>query len=294
MAKYLGALMLSFLISLFVNSYCVTQTEQCSSESKRWENLPSSEIPRIKLAILPLGSIESHGPHLPLGTDAIIAQELAAQAASELSDVAVLPPSPFGASFEHTGFPGTIAIRDSTLNSFWEDITASIIRSGVKKLLLVNGHGGQTSNVQITVRNIRFKYNVLAVDFNVQAMLAKAYGELSEAIADEILNGIHGGVIETSVMLHLHPELVQSDQLRDFRPKPKSQTYLEPHGSVVSYGWYMEDICSAGAVGNARASSAELGSKIFERSVLELRGVVDDVIKTDVEELLVMSGNSKK
>ncbi|KAI0565613.1 Creatinine amidohydrolase [Gracilaria domingensis] len=264
------------------------------SNMNQWEYLSSPEISGLQMAILPLGSIESHGPHLPLGTDAILASELASKAAEGLTDIAILPLSYFGASFEHLGFPGTIGIRDDILNSYWGDITTSIVRAGLKKVLLVNGHGGQTSNVQIVIRNARFEHNVLAVSFNVQAMLAKAYGELVEVdlSSDEVLKGIHGGLIETSVMLHLHPELVQVDKLRDFRPKTISHIHLEPYGAIVSYGWRMEDLCAEGAVGNARGSSAELGSRIFSRSVLELRGVMEDMLRSDLKELLVMKGYS--
>ncbi|PXF48481.1 Creatinine amidohydrolase [Gracilariopsis chorda] len=209
---------------------------------------------------------------------------LADRAAKEIPGIAILPPSPYGTSFEHSTFPGTIAIRDDVLNNFWADIVASVSRSGVERILLINGHGGQTSNVQIAIRNARFEHGIMAVSFSVQAMLSKAYKAIagSDVSEDELLHGIHGGLLETSVMLYLHPELVHLDYAQHFKPRKRPHTHLKPYGEIVSYGWYMKDLCEDGALGNAAGSSPELGSEIFDLCVAELRDLITEIISTEV------------
>lgn len=268
-----------------------TTTEECcipKTKVSQWHHLTSPDVSKIKLVILPLGATESHGPHLPLATDTILATELVNRAVNNISGVAVLPSSFFGASFEHASFAGTLAIRDDILNGLWSDIIASVVRSGVRKLLLVNGHGGQTSNVQIAIRNARFDHQALAVGLNLQEMLAQAYRVLvpEPSSSEELPYDIHGGLIETSLLLYLRPELVNIEKMRDFKPSCRSYSYLRPYGSFVSYGWGMEDLSAHGALGNAAASTAELGLRIFEYCVAELKPLIKEILEADLENLL--------
>lgn len=291
--KVLVFLFISIASALHPPSTC--QETPMQSQSSCWDQLPSPVVSKVQIAVLPLGSTEAHGPHLPLGTDTMIAAALCSHATNALPGVAVLPSIPFGASFEHAEYAGTIAVRDETLNSYWSDVISSLVRSGMRKIILVNGHGGQTSNVDIAIRNARFHHDALTVSFNVQAMLSSAYERhMSQLGANsgehidesELKSGIHGGRIETSVMLHLHPTLVRQQHMRNFSPLWKKRSQLEPHGRIVSYGWRSQDICEQGAVGDASRASAELGANLFNDSVSVLRALIVDLLDLKPRDIL--------
>lgn len=254
----------------------------------------TAHVPNAKLAIFPLGSLENHGPHLPLGTDLLLAEALSTHAASDLHGVAVLPSSPFGASFEHANWPGSIPIHDQNLNGLWDDVIVALVKNGIQKILLVNAHGGQTPNVEIVARTARFRYNALVVSFNVQAVLTQAWKNAekrTQVLKTESVYGIHGGLIETAVMMHLFPEVVRGEKIAHFKPRHLfGEMPLQPHGEQVSFGWRSEDLSESGALGDAASASAELGKDVFSESVSALRSLIVQVLKSDPDELLNLSG----
>jgi hypothetical protein len=136
-----------------------------------WASKSYQELDAAQIAIFPLGSIEQHGSHLPVGTDLFLAEAFADSIA--VPGVIKLPGSPFGASFEHARFPGTIAISDEPLQSMWMSVIKSVAKTGIRKVILLNAHGGQTPNAQIVARNARFQTSppVLAVVVNLQALV---------------------------------------------------------------------------------------------------------------------------
>ena len=289
---------LNFLNLCFLLNIAYSDAEESLGSQKpapQWHHFTNLQVKNVNVAILPVGSIESHGPHLPLGTDFLLAESIVRHATYGLPKSAILPCTAYGASFEHSSHPGTIPIRDETLHGLWNDIIDGIVSTGVRKVLIVNGHGGQTPNAQIVTRNVRFRHSALAVLFDVQACLAEAYEASTSSHDDEIKDreqqyGIHGGLIETAVMLFLFPGIVDEAQCRDFEPTWSSQNSLQPYGRVVSYGWKSEDLCQHGAVGNAILAGKELGKEIFRICVAKLRSTVIEIIDTDTDAVL----NTKK
>lgn len=267
-------------------------SSSCSAErqSPAWETLHSNDIEHVSLALFPLGSIENHGPHLPLGTDLLLAEALTIHASKGLNNVTMLPPSPFGASIEHGNLPGTIPIHDNHLNGLWDDVLSALVKADVHKILLVNGHGGQTPNVEIAIREGRFRYNALIVSFNAQAMLLQAWQKVEknkDKFDKESVYGIHGGLIETAVMIYLYPNLVKQERASHFKPVyPYQDGPLQPHGAGISFGWRSEDLSNFGALGDASAADVKLGEAIFNETVRLLRQLIAQILHVDHREIL--------
>lgn len=278
-----------------LGQYC-TGNDETSFRKEQWAQRRT--VDEISVAILPLGAIEQHGPHLPLGTDLFLAEAFANAVAKECDDhsVAVLPASAFGASFEHARAPGTIAIPDAALQELWGAIIHSVTRAGVRRVILLNAHGGQTPNAQIVIRKARFESAppVLAVLINLQTIIHdclranSTIADLSEEqTAWEYANGIHGGLVETALMLHLHPGLVDTSEAKHFKPFPTSRKgSLEPHGGSVSYGWRVGDVFPDGVGGFASSATPGLGQAIFRQALAEVLNIVRDTRDSAPSEVL--------
>ncbi|MEJ8573923.1 creatininase family protein [Microbaculum marinum] len=242
----------------------------------RWQDLTTVEFetldPDTTVAVLPVGAIEQHGPHLPLATDALVAERVAAAAVETATagdpdlPVLLLPTMPVGKSNEHIDFPGTLTLTAESLIALWREIGESVARSGIRKLLMVNAHGGQPQVMEIVARELRVRCEMLCVSSSWWHM------GLPEGLvpAEEQRHGIHGGMVETSLVLHLAPDLVRMEHAADFRPvmaeiaaDNEKLTYV----GGVGIGWQAQDIHPAGVAGNAAAATAELGKAIFDHVV---------------------------
>lgn len=218
--------------------------------------------PARAIAVLPLAATEQHGPHLPLGTDFMIAEgmlrEVAARCPASL-DVLALPVLDIGKSNEHANFPGTLSFSAQTMLSMLEDITSSVARAGYRKLVLVNSHGGNSEVMGIAALEAREKHTLLAVQCSW-----RRFG-LPEGVfsAREAAFGIHGGDYETSLMLHFEPELVDMAKARDFAPAAeriaKQNKHLRLTGPL-SMGWMAEDNHPEGVAGEAHLATREKGA----------------------------------
>src|SRR6056297_1463478 len=212
--------------------------------------------PRTTIAILPTAAIEQHGPHLPVGTDTMIAEGmLAAFRAACPEDVTplILPVQAVGKSNEHLHAPGTLSLDAVTALKAWMEIGLSVARAGLRKIVIVNSHGGNLDLVSILTRELRVQAGMLAVKCQWGA-----FGTPEGMYpAEEKAYGIHGGDVETSLMLAFRPETVDMSQAAHFRSTAETAP-ISPIGPI-SYGWSSKDLNPAGTVGNAAIGTAEKG-----------------------------------
>ena len=208
------------------------------------------------IAILPTAAIEQHGPHLPVGTDTMIACGMLATlraACPEDLDIRILPVQAVGKSNEHLYAPGTLTLSAETALRAWVEIGLSVRRAGVRKIVLVNSHGGNLDLISIISRELRVQAGMLAVKCQWTGFGAPV-GLYS---AHELQYGIHGGDMETSLMLAFRPETVDRAAARNFRSSAEASD-ISPVGPV-SYGWIASDLNPVGTVGDAAAATAAKG-----------------------------------
>ena len=212
--------------------------------------------PMRTIAILPTAAIEQHGPHLPVGTDTIIANgmldQLRADCPADL-DIRILPVQAVGKSNEHLWARGTLTLTAATALAAWTEIGLSVARAGVRKIVIMNSHGGNTDLNSIVSRELRVRAGMLAVKTQWSAF-GLPPGVFSER---EAKFGIHGGDGETSLLLAFRPETVDMSLAADFRSTAEGGA-ISPIGPT-SYGWISSDLNPAGVVGDAFAGTAEKG-----------------------------------
>jgi creatinine amidohydrolase len=231
------------------------------------------------VAILPVGAVEQHGPHLPVRVDAAINAGIIARAVALMPPdlpALVLPALPIGKSNEHIAFPGTLSLPYDLLARLWFEVAKSAWRAGVRKIILFNSHGGQPQVMEIVCRELRVELGMFAVG----ASWFRTIDSSDLYSAGELRHGIHGGEAETSVMLHLHPDLVRMEHAADFVPRSvameRDYALLTPEGGV-GFGWQAQDLHPAGACGNAAAADAARGAEQVERAAQALLGLIREV-----------------
>jgi creatinine amidohydrolase len=239
------------------------------------------------IAVLPVAAIEQHGPHLPVATDAAIAEGMLARAVELMPDdlpVTFLPVQAIGKSNEHISSPGTLTSTWDTTTRLWLDIGDSVHRAGVGKLIVINSHGGNVPMIDIVARELRVRHDMLVV-----ATAWSRFGHPEGVLTPrEALYGIHGGDIETSIMLHLRPDLVDMDKAKDFRSAQldfiEEFKHLRAHGPV-QFGWKAQDLGPDGTVGNAAAATAEKGKAVVDHQAAAFVELCRDVHAFDLARL---------
>ena len=259
--------------------------------SRFWADLCTRDFaqldPARTIAVLPVAATEQHGPHLPLSVDTVLADGIVAASLPHLSpelSVLFLPTQAVGLSPEHARFPGTLTLKAETVLRLWTEIGESVAAAGVRKLLLFNSHGGQVSVMDLVARDLRARLNLLVYScswFNLP--LHDAQGQDLNALfsAEEHRFGIHGGEIETSMMLSLAPQRVQIEQARDFASTAQARAQQYPilgNGRSAKLGWQTQDYHPAGAVGHAAAATAAKGDALVQaagRALAQLLAELD-------------------
>ncbi len=216
------------------------------------------------LVLLPIGSVEQHGPANPLGTDMLIAQSLAEEAAAR-SGVISLPVIPFGVSFHHMHFPGTVTVSERALEEYVLDVLRSLTKWGVKKVLIVNGHGGNLPALQIVSRRAREELGVRVHIYQWWTSSSKILEEMFKP--DE--RG-HAAAAETSLDMHIHPEFVNRERLVDEKPRGS----FERDVFLFTYTHEMSD---SGVFGVQTTASPERGAELFTKLVEDLLRVIEEV-----------------
>jgi creatinine amidohydrolase len=244
------------------------------------------------IAVLTLAATEQHGPHLPVGTDVMIAQAYLDRVRELLPDTVpatFLPLQPVGISTEHVGYPGTLTLPTDIALKTWMALGTSVARAGIKKLVMVTSHGGNSAAMTLVAQDLRAQHGLLAVTAGWSRFGAPE-GLFS---AEELRHGIHGGAVETSIMLARYPQHVRNDKIADFRPASiameKDYRWLAAH-RPAPFAWQAQDLHSSGAAGDATIASAEKGQRLLDHGARAFCELLADVDKFDPE---LLSGRPK-
>jgi creatinine amidohydrolase len=248
-----------------------------------WNELTSPAFasldPDTTIAILPLASTEQHGPHLPISTDVTIANGMIGEVRKRLPEhlnVLVLPTQEIGKANEHIHGPGTLSLGAEILIPAWTAIGQKVAEAGVRKMVIVNSHGGNLDIMSIVSREIRVRFN-MAVVATQWARFGTPEGMIS---AHESAYGIHGGEVETSLMLYFRPDLVRMEHAQNFRSKAEwmraNTTYLQPL-PPHSLAWIAHDLNPNGVVGDAASGRAEKGEKLAAHTAEGFIGLLEDL-----------------
>ena len=235
--------------------------------------------PDRTIAMLPTAAIEQHGPHLPVGTDTLIALGMLDTVRAECPDdldLVILPVQAVGKSNEHLWAAGTCTLTAETALRAWTEIGLSVARAGLKKLMIVNSHGGNLDLISILSRELRVQAGMLAVKTQWGSFGAPD-GLFS---AQENTYGIHGGDSETSLMLAFRPETVDMTNAQDFRSTAET-SQIQPIGPI-SYGWIASDLSGSGVVGEAHLATAEKGRALAQHQAQGCIALARKMVATPV------------
>ncbi len=240
------------------------------SDARNLEALRAPELAdrlsERSILVLPVGATEQHGPHLPFNTDTVIAHAVAEATVAEVGesvDAWLLPTLSYTKSNEHAWSSGTFWLSARTLLGVLEDLGRCVAATPARRLVFMNGHGGNSSLLNVACRELRLQ-------FGLQTFLAHPGvppDQGGSSPPEELGMGIHGGLEETSMMLHLRPDLV--DLAAGFRNVPEAlagHRYVR-FGGPVSFGWLSNDFGTSGHIGDPTGATADRGKERFEAAV---------------------------
>lgn len=223
------------------------------------------DLPANSVLVQQVAATEQHGPHLPVYTDVLIGQAVLAAALERLpasAPIYALPPLAYGKSNEHRGFPGTVFLSADLLYRILLEVASSVSAWGIRRLVLLNTHGGNGPVVDMAARDIREATGM--VTFAIQSGALGHGGELSKT---EEEFGLHAGHAETSIMMAAYPDLVQPVPSIVQYPKPRAAGIAEPRFRAsrggAQFAWLTRDISESGIVGDPTGASAEKGRRII-------------------------------
>lgn len=222
------------------------------------------------VVVQPIGAVEQHGPHLPLSVDLVIAQaaaEAVVERRGDELDLWLLPPLAVSKSNEHAGFMGSLSLSATTLLAVLDDIGRGVAATPARRLVFLNGHGGNSALLNVACRELRHDHDLLT--FLMHPFVPPDQGGASPD--SELGMGIHAGHDETSVMLHLRPELVDMSVATPNVPEHLAANDFVRFGGMTSFGWLARDFGPDGHIGDPTGATAAAGEVLFERAV-ELLG----------------------
>jgi len=250
-----------------------------------WEEMTWPEIEeylkKVDTAILPCGAIEQHGPHLPVDIDYYDAKYMAYKVAEACEDPKplVLPPIPYGVSYHHDAFKGTLSVTNDALSRFVYDIGMSLAKNGIKKIIILNGHGDNAPTLT---------YAAQMINRDAHIFVCVDTGESSDIDLYDLIdtpNDIHAGEIETSTSLAIRPDMVQMDKAVNETLKFGSK-FLD-YDDVRSVSWYVrtDKISESGVMGDATKATAEKGKKMWELMIKHMVHLVESIKNTPLDAL---------
>ncbi len=216
---------------------------------------------RLKVSLLPIGSVENHGPHLPLGTDLFTAEHIAREAAKS-GDFVLLPAIPVGLSAEHRQFPGTLWVSRRVLMQYVLETIRSLASHGLRRVVLVNGHGGNTDALEDVCRSLREEC--------IYAFVYQWWNAIRETIERVCIGSPdHAGDMETSAVLHIDPERVRGERIAEAESEGATSWGRRVHG--VSVGFDAIDFTRSGSTGKPSAATPEKGQRLMDAAISKLK-----------------------
>jgi len=260
---------------------------------RNWESMTTVEAESLgqsdPVVILPLGAIEQHGPHLPLSTDLEIGAGILECALGLLPEdfpAWVLPPQAVGCSGEHERFSGTLSIDPQLLGGVIGALGAAVARCGAKRLVISNSHGGNVATVDTAALELRKQHGLLVVKSHYFLFPRPEDIELPDS---EWRYGLHGGAIETALMLHLRPDLVRESLAEDApslgQRLERSLRHVSPAATGASFAWMAEDLNASGVTGNGGLATAAVGRRLVAGYGQMLAEVIRDTRDFPIEQL---------
>ncbi len=251
-----------------------------------WQEVASGEILRW-IAVLPLAAVEQHGPHLPLGVDTYIGEAYLTRVQNSLPGnlpVTFLPVQRIGVSAEHLSFPGTLTLSPATAIAAWTEIGEGLARAGLRKLVLVTSHGGNVAAMELVARDLRARLGMLAVTVGWHRF-GYPDGVFSAA---EKKHGIHGGDIETSLMLAAKPETVRMEHAPNATPATIAMArefkWLGAY-RPAGFAWMTQDLNATGAIGDATLARADKGEAALARGAQAFVELLREIDRFDLARL---------
>ena len=251
-----------------------------------WRDFAAADMSKI-VAVLPVAAIEQHGPHLPVGVDTFINEGYLATAVKQIPDdmpVLILPIQAVGKSNEHIEYPGTLTFSLETITRAWTEIGDSVARTGCRKLIFMNSHGGNVPVIDVVARELRVRHRMLAVHAAWHRLGYPA--ELFSA--QERAHGIHGGEAETSLMLAFRPKTVRMSEAQNFvsaaigiEQEFRQLRVTQP----IGFGWMASDLHPLGTAGDASKATAEKGEACARNGAGEFLDLLRDVLAFDLARL---------
>ncbi len=247
----------------------------------RWEELTSAEIGALDrdrtVVILPVGSVEQHGNHLPLGTDTMLAQAVSLAAADANGDAVVMPPPWYGFSAHHMRFPGSVTLRPETFMAVVEDMVAALVRHDFRRILIVNGHGGNSGLIDVLASTLGHAH------YGAARIAALTYFTLAREPISKLRKSKPGGMghaceFETSMVQHIRPELVKIDRAETTYPDPGSRYLTTDLLGAQAIRLYHDfgDLSPTGTLGDPAYASPEAGKAFFAAVTDELVAFIAD------------------
>jgi len=263
-----------------------------------WADLATTDFAALDrsraVAVLPVAATEQHGPHLPLSVDTDLVDGVVRASLAHLpADLPVLflPTQAVGYSPEHAAFAGTLSLKAETLIRLWTDIAESVAASGVRKLVLLNSHGGQVGLLDVVARDLRARLGLLVYSvswFNLPLLDEDGRDVNALFGADEHRFGVHAGDVETSMMLALRPEQARMAMAQNFHSTSRDradQFQILGNGKSAKLAWQMQDYNPHGAAGNAAAANADKGQALLQAAGRALAGLLAEIDRLPADTL---------